>query len=231
MLLNKCFEVDNNLEKYEKQIIDIFETVFITTWFKTQNEFVIVEDGQNIYVSIKWTEWSEWSDINASLQINGHNKAGGYKSNIHKGYRKRAEEVIEALKKRTNLQIKNVIFTGFSLGGAISQVCSYLYKKSVCYAFGSPRVSHIKQNLKNITVINLEMDSVQYLMSSKMHHLNKSYILKEDGALTNDQTYKSKLNKYIAYWLFPLALRYKVMSNNHSIKKYQEKLEKHCNTK
>ena len=226
-MLNKCFKADNNLKEYERQIIDICGTVFVTTYFKTKNEFVVIEDGQNICVAIKWTEWDEWDDIKTSLQING--SGNGFKPTLHKGYKKRAEEVIEALKKRTNLRMKNVIFTGFSLGGAIAQVCSYLYKRSVCYAFASPRISYIKQDLKNVNVINLEMDSVQYLMSSKMHHLSNSYTLREDGVLTKDKTYKSTLSKYIAYWLFPLFLRFKVMSDNHDINKYQRFLEKSCN--
>ncbi|CAL5984959.1 Lipase_class 3 family protein [Hexamita inflata] len=68
---------------------------------------------------------------------------------IHRGFLKMGEKVIQHLKSKNLIENNEIVFTGHSMGGSISTVCSYLMAREniFCKSYSFSPVPALSQNL------------------------------------------------------------------------------------
>ena len=128
-------------DSYENHI-DGFEPIFDN---KTDTQCFVESSGSVVTIVFRGT--NSLTDWKYDLQI--LRRCTGYLGNtfVHTGFLKQYESVRDRLHQYMNPDVKHVICTGASLGGALSTICALDMKltfpfleKASCITFGSPRV-------------------------------------------------------------------------------------------
>ena len=220
----------SNFKKYSSKILGTSKKVEVDYIEERENECVIVHDINNeiSYVICNWTEFYEIQDILSNLLVDSitiYHKINNYAQiHLHKGYYNRAF----ALKKRIGdgLQ-KEVIFTGFSMGGAIAQILSLLYmnqpfdsdRNIKCVSFGSPGVIRGKHPIKNVKNYQINGDVVCNLWLS-YRRLGVIYEITENGKI-NLKKEKNIFEKSIALFCDIITFQFvKKWGRNHKLSNY-----------
>lgn len=170
---------------------------FITSDQDTQLYFKREDD--TVYVTFRGT--SSFSDILTDIDIRTIRIKD--KIRVHEGFYNQFKSVEIEITKRLikNLDAKNIIFCGHSLGGALAQLAAAYYGEIldfanvVCHTFGSPRVGnkyfvewfskHVDENIR----IENNRDPVPMIpqMAYWQHTTNKCFSLSKTDKKEKDK--------------------------------------------
>jgi len=101
----------------------------------------------DIVIACRGTEADEWNDLKAD--INATQALAETVGRVHRGFKKEVDDLWPILENKLESNIKNLWFTGHSLGGAMATICAgrCLFSKInsspvQIQTFGSPRVGN-----------------------------------------------------------------------------------------
>lgn len=101
----------------------------------------------DIVIACRGTEADEWNDLKAD--INAKQALAETVGRVHRGFKKEVDDLWPMLEKKLEPNLKNLWFTGHSLGGAMATICAgrCLFSKInsspvQIQTFGSPRVGN-----------------------------------------------------------------------------------------
>lgn len=156
-------------------------------------------DGDTVYVTFRGT--SSFKDVLIDIDIRTIRIKD--KIRVHEGFYNQFKSVEIEITKRLikNLDAKNIIFCGHSLGGALAQLAAAYYgeildfSNVICHTFGSPRVGnkyfvewfskHVDENVR----IENNRDPVPMIpqMAYWHHTTNKCFSLSKTDKKEKDQ--------------------------------------------
>ncbi|CAL6057808.1 Lipase_class 3 family protein [Hexamita inflata] len=177
-------------------------TLQITQSLATPYEpfFVVFKQGNVVTVSVRGTiTFGDCLTDNDGYPV--EQEFRGQKVFVHRGFLKMGEKVIQHLKEKNLLDGHEVVFTGHSMGGSISTVCSYLMAREgkTCKAISFSPAPALSENLcdmlqDRVTSVVFERDGIpQASIHAAKTAINRVRDLKK-GLTPPDHCAYSKLN-------------------------------------
>jgi len=163
-------------------------------FFKKNNLFfILVEEDDKLYISIRGSndkqDWLTNFNVKKELYDDVY---------FHAGFLKEAMMIHNVLINQ-NLQDKNIIFTGHSLGGALAAITAYLQQKKYknvekVITFGQPRFTNQKGAKKVNKVLkkyiryinNIDIVPDMPLLQLGYRHAGKEVYITEKGKIKNN---------------------------------------------
>lgn len=222
--------IQYNLSQYGYKNVTFFEN-------SSSQAFGTTKDN-NVYIVFRGTQYDdfEWKDIRASFRFSKYTLTKNLY--VHKGYYQYYLKIQRQIHEYVKLhKDKNLIITGYSLGGAMALNFSYEYPNSLTYVFATPRAVsksfvNVKRNIYSVIADNDILSEIPLGINGYIHW-GKNRIIKNDGTVVKNKN----IAKLLAYgisilpFFIPIALfNFKSLAahyflKQHSRPNYIERLE------
>ncbi len=247
-LSNKTFETQQSFdhsvfEKYKKKQ-NLQGNQGFLLYSNSENVITIVFQGTD-YPAIEHGHYKKFlKDLFTSLHSNMENYNGDM---FHSGYLQKyllMKPEIENFVNENANEDTNIVFSGFSAGGALAQLSAYSlakehkYKNISVYSYASPRVfseatsKHVDKLIPHNYRINIEHDLVPYFPlklqgKNSYYHAGTEFLYNKEGNyrrhvgdsdIDHKQNLKDIIKKAIMSWM------------THTRSNYEKVLSKHLDT-
>ncbi len=186
---------------------------------------------KDIVIACRGTEADEWNDLKADINVvQALSETVG---RVHRGFKKEVDDLWPLLEKKLTTNIKNLWFTGHSLGGAMTTICAgrcLLAKIDSSpiqiQTFGSPRVGNKRY------INHAKVDTIRWVNNNDIvtrsppvwlgyRHTGQEVYLDSEGrikTLTKTQRNKDRWKGFVS------GLKNKEIDHltDHSISRYIE---------